>query len=502
MRKQHAITEMFRYCYGETDLRGFPPSSYLNLVCRTLGKEELLREHRRTDHKGTAIVLPSFPLAYVGERQQFFDRVDTYPEIHRCIFDGLFPTPDHRKYSNERFIDFCKQVYETIEEAREAMQPLKHLPEARTVLKTIDRFERRLGTYSHSLDALENFDMFLVDSRTGSLQGVRKDSRGKENVYLGRGCDLHPIVVRMKKKALEMIEQGKKNFREDIFNFSKGEFGLVKRGNLRSRFEQVAVPVRLHVAYRRFLDAYERQSKDNDEDREDDERFYDSRLPYSTIAHPRFAQFAEHYRILNMFPLSLSRSDQCPDRFVPIDFVTRRGEKKFLVVGLHSGGKSFFLENLVLASIGGQQLGERIPADELVLPRYERIIYYRNQESSSNTEGKAVTEVKEIGSIIPQLRKDDLFVADEFLDSARQGIETWLGPQMLDKLYESRATVFVCTHRAFNYRRLQRQGWTLLTPEHTICDGKVFPLRKLKRGIPNERINNRYVRERCEEIFI
>ena len=128
-------------------------------------------------------------------------------------------------------------------------------------------------------------------------------------------------------------------------------------------------------------------------------------------------------------------------------------------------------------------------------------LYYKNKDNGLHGEGKLIEEVGAIRNIVDQAEKGDLVVFDEFLDSTTTGIATWLAPELLGRLGRSGATVFVSTHRSADYSELERNGWTILSPEHEIKNGKVTPTRRLKRGRPNERINRRFVREKCDSIF-
>ena len=186
------------------------------------------------------------------------------------------------------------------------------------------------------------------------------------------------------------------------------------------------------------------------------------------------------------------------DPFVPIDFKTRVSEKKFLIAGLHSGGKSFFLENIVLASILGQA-GLMLPADSIKLPKYDHIYYYRNVDNCEG--GKLETELRAVDRIINKAGSGDLIVIDEFLDSTSAEIANSLGSSILDRLVKSKSTVFVTSHRNTNYDQLSKAGWTLLSPDYDIEGEKVKPTLSLTRGPPDAKVNERYILEKYDGIF-
>ena len=311
-----------------------------------------------------------------------------------------------------------------------------------------------------------------------------------------RGDSFSRVKVKMKKVVLDLIAGGKANFKERIMDFIRREFEFnSEKDNLRKYFEHLGVPVRLYPRYNRFLDRCEYLN--NRGMNADLAELYES-IPH--IPSSVFPQFSDHYDLKNLFPPTLLPDDgDSPGQFVPINFKTSSSQTKFLLAGLHSGGKSFFLENIVLLSILGQ-IGFELPAEGLVVPKYNRIFYYRNVQNSGSNSGKAERELGDIDCISRQAKAGDLLIFDEFLDSTTPEVATWLGPEILGGLQKKKATVFVSTHRGQDYKSLQMDGWTIMSPEHEIQSGRVVPSRKLKMGMPNEEINGRYVRERYQYI--
>ena len=503
MRKQLAVAEIFEYRPDAIRLVGFPPSDFFYRLCSTLGKEEHLRQYR-TSFSGVNAVLPSFPAEHAQRRQSFFQRLNDCPTIGKRLFRNAFPSKESRKYSADTFIYFCGRVHETVQLAREELTPLKHMPEARSILRIADSFDKEFGERCKRLEDIDKLHRFYIDTRTGLMKGILDEEAAPDEEQKSRE-EKYPLLevkARMKKSALAIIERGKENFREEIFRFARQEFSFSQsEGNFRRCFEQLAVPIRLHAEYGRFLRAWGNQEEDRFEDNirdigdDEDETDGELQLPINLIPSARYAQFRDHYDIQNMFPLSLSTTPRAPRRFVPINFATRRGERKFFLAGLHSGGKSLFLENIVLGSIASL-IGERCPADSLVVPSYEGIFYYKNTDNGRGGAGKAETEIREVSEIISDSEEGDLLVFDEFLGAADEYVGNWMGSELFGRLMRSKATVFVSSHRAYNFRGLEKEGWTILTPEHQVIGGKVVPSKKLKRGLPDHKINGRYIREK------
>jgi len=95
--------------------------------------------------------------------------------------------------------------------------------------------------------------------------------------------------------------------------------------------------------------------------------------------------------------------------------------------------------------------------------------YNRVKPKISNVEilggGKTMVSLK---AEFPPFAEKSEIVIDEFLDSAEAHVATYLGPDILNDLARSEATVFVSSHRAHSYRRLAEQGWTIMSPDYEI----------------------------------
>ncbi len=494
MNKQPSVAQMFEYVPGAVDLVGFPRSRVLERLSTSLGQEVSLRRYR-TEVGGRKMVMPSFPVAYTEQRQEFFRKLPP-GSIGKSLFERQFPRRERIYQSVSRFLEFCDNVYDTIAGAKEELVDFD-LPEARSVLERLDKFDSELNATLARLKDIRNFDKFAIDANTGIIVNI--DQMPPINpAYIpdksdGGDYDIPDrIQVKMKKAVLDMVRGGRREFKTRIVKFVRDEFGFDPDvDNIRSYFERLAVPVRLNNKYRPLL---EECKELNDDFRDRAGESIDREIPASV-----YPQFGRHYDIKDLFPPSLLK-DHGVSEFVPIDFTTKDSERKFLLAGLHSGGKSFFLENLVLTSVLGQ-LGEPMPAGSLLLPRYDRIFYFRNAENGGNGAGKLDTEINAINGIINKSGPNDLLVFDEFLDSTTTGVATWLGPELLSRLDKKKATVFVSTHRNVDYTALEQNGWTLMSPEHVIERGRVVPTHKIKRGLPDEGINRRYVRERFKNVF-
>ena len=499
MNEQPSVAQMFEYVPGAVDLDGFPRSRALERLSTSLAQEVSLRRYQ-TVVGGRKIVMPSFPSAYIEQRQGFFRGLPP-GSVGKSLFDREFPKRERVRQSVYRFLNFCDNVYDTIEGARNELVDFD-LPEARSVLERLDKFDKELNAALIKLRAIRNSDKFAIDASTGVIVSIDQmppvdpayviDRSGDGGYGIGSYGIPERVQVKMRRAVLDMVRGGRHEFKTRIVEFVKDEFDFDPDvDNVRSYFERLAVPVRLNNKYRPLL---ERCRELNRGFRAGSEESIDREIP-----SPVYPQLGRHYDIRALFPPSLLKDWGIPE-FVPIDFATKDSERKFLLAGLHSGGKSFFLENLVLASVLGQ-LGEPMPAGSLLLPRYDRIFYFRNAENGGNGAGKLDTEINAINGIINKSGSNDLLVFDEFLDSTTTGVATWLGPELLARLDKKKATVFVSTHRNVDYAILEQNGWTLMSPEHIIERGRVVPTHRIQRGLPDESINRRYVRERFKDVF-
>jgi len=494
---QPSVKRIFEYTPNQIRLVGFPRSAVLTTLGRALGTETSLSRYNKTEQYGRVIpyLVPSFPPEQAEARQNFFTRLHK-SRVTKSVFDIDFPEWRDTGRSAEDFLNYCQGVYRATCKARDQLKNLRHLPEARVVVTRLNSLDTNLEKALATLDSLDNAHTFAADTKTGEIVPIKRMPQYRLEVpKRGTGWDWElgnteaEIKLRLKKLALKLAQQGISGFREKIISFVKSELQYSpNEENVRSCFEALAVPIRLQYAYTRLL---ERCMESSEEDLREGRQGLVAKLN-----HPRFAQ---HYDIRNLFPPSLLEAGghkQC----VPIDFKTKRGEKKFLLAGLQSGGKSFFLENLVLLSLLTHS-GLDLLGDSPVLPKYNRILYYSNPNNSGNDSGKFLTGMGNIEEIANEAKTGDGIFFDDFLDSGAPHVTTWYSPIILEKLRKSGATVFVSTHRAVNYKQLQREGWVIMSPEHRIKDGKVVPSRKLKRGIPDPEINRRYVEQEREKFL-
>ncbi|MBI2630328.1 hypothetical protein HYW76_04460 [Candidatus Pacearchaeota archaeon] len=513
MGKKPTLAQMFKYSPEGINLAGFPSSRVFRELSLTLGQEVSLADFRNDRGKNRGLI-PSFPLEYILDRQEFFERLQRKPSASRNLFFREFPREENAQGKRENFLDFCSQVYETLGAVKRELEELRYLSEARRALKDIRAFDRELKAVLETLKAVEESSTFALDSKSGLIVPI--DKMPSEATCPHYKADYSPhtryggierdmlfsgVRAEMKARVLEITGKFMNDFRDRIQRFVREEFHFSSGlDNLRKRLEQFALPVRLSKRYDSFLNWCEDVNyPDSDRYDDEDEEDMPGNVSRRENAPITFPQFGDHYDISNLFPPSLM-GEGGTTYFVPIDFKTDSSEKKFLLAGLHSGGKSFFLENLVLTTLLAQ-VPLRMPSDKLILPSYRRIFYHRNAGNGGKWSGKLETELRKVGEMIRKSQAGDLVVLDEFLDSTTPEVATWLSKLLLNQMKASEATFFVSTHRAHNFRALRRQGWTILSPKYEIRQGKVAPTYKLGESIPDERINMRYIRERHRDIL-
>ncbi len=497
-----SISRIFRYVPNQIHLVGFPDSPVLNDLSGSLGREVSLKRHqpRFCDSRRVLPLVPSFPNQYAKDRQRFFQRLP-HRRIAKNIFEREFPKSIEARCSVEDFLNYCGKVYATIEGARGSLQGFGHLPEARAVFRRLRDFDGELGDSLRALEEIKGANKFAIDAKTDVIvpidemptasQHPRYRANMNRQEWGRREDGFRDIRVKMAKAVLRIIEQGKEDFKGRIRNFARAELEYnPDRDNVRTNFERFAVPVRLHHKYHELME-------DSEEGKAESDEWVDSEEMRELPGHT-YPKFAEHYDIRGLFPPSLLGEGYNPE-IVPIDFRTRRGEKKFLIAGLHSGGKSFFLENLVLTSILAQ-LGVSMFADSVVVPKSNHLFYYRNPDNSKTGAGKLEKEFGDLVRIAEEAKKGDEVFVDEFLDSGSEAAD-WIGADLLDRLGNSEANVFISTHKSPDYHALEKKGWTIMTPGHKRVKGKVVPTRRLARGHPDRAANMDYTRDQYEKLL-
>jgi len=520
MAKQPSVAKIFGYDPDGISLRGFPLDNVLGDIGNSLANEKLLRCYRRQDFNGRWMVFPIFDPAHIKKRQDFFKRANANNIIRKRIFDSGLPEVrnlrDYRSY--EDFFDLCGPVYDAIEEARDGLRPYRHLPEARAVLNRLKKFDGKLESLLGTLRAIDEGSGLAIDTETGQAAFIsgfpneraflRGSGKKRRNDVFDRRL-IYEIKLKAKKQVVKLAKEAGVEFQRGVLQFVKDEFRFSPGSdNLRAFYEQIALPLRLYAKYSNYLEVCSRYSVDDvcqyiEEDYETDVdprvflKLVDNLGDTPLVPKPVYPSFSDHYDVQGLFPLVLMNNYEVNGSFIPIDFKTEPGEKKLLLAGLHSGCKSFYMRNLVLLSIFGQA-GVDIPGRRLVLPKYNRIIYYRNDRESHG--GSCESEMSDLNYIIRGSQEDDLIVIDDFFDKAEPEIATALSPRFLDRLLGTESTVIMASHRSSDYEDLARKGWILMTPDYTEINGEIVPLKRLKRGPPDRGVNLRYSEQKCDEI--
>jgi len=523
MPKQPSVAEIFEYSPNKLHLVGFPEAEVLDSLKRFLGSEVLLRQHSRKPRYKSRIVDPSFALRHIKARQDFFQRLDNNHRIKKNFFDkGLPKSNNLGLYSTYvEFLGLCNEFYDVIKTARTELRDFRHLPETRRIIRKANQFDSELETVLKTLESIESMTRFAIDTQEGVIANIsdvpeqerilvssedsRQDREWQENIF-------RTIRVKMKKQAIAIAQEAGVNFRRRILDYVREEFRFKQgRENLRRDFEQLALPARLGAFYESFLNRCEKYEADlirnysywGGLDTHEAEAAIEQAAQkefaqgFSPMSFTVYPSFGKGYDIRGMFPPKLMTRNRFEDIFVPLSFQSKPSERKFLLAGLHSGGKSFLLENLVLASVLAQA-GFSMPADSVQLPIYDNIYYYKNAEDHG---GRLDSELTEIEGIVRKAKARDLVIIDEFLDSTSAEIANSLGPAILDRLVELKSTVFVTSHRSTDYNHLAETGWTLMSPDYAVRGDKVIPTKTLVRGPPEADINRRYIVDKYGKAF-
>ncbi len=522
MAARKSLEEMFKYEGDCIRLTGFPLNNLLGDISNVLGTERLMEDHRwQQGGRGAWYAHPAFDPKSARQRQAFFKRMDSPSgSFLKNFFSRAILNPrqfsDCRSY--EEFFDLCSSVSGAVATARKSLEPYRDLDEAVGVLDRITEFEREYGSLLETLKAIDAGSVFAFDVESGEVAMMPKMPRAgripRKNAKSGMDFDsdwLYDIRLAMKKMVAKYQGEVWSHFRTGVLDFVRSEFSIDGGDNLRRSYERFALPVRFARRYQLYLDGVEEypslgvadearaiaEHADMGFEGEIDPRAFVQMyngLAGPLVPEPIYPKFGKHYDVQGLFPPLLMKKYgyYCDDRFIPIDFQTEEGESKFLLAGLHSGCKSFYLKNLALLSILGQA-GLRVPAGSATIPKYDHIYYYRNV--SESTGGSFQSEVADVDRIIKKSGKHDLVLVDEFLDKGDNEVAAAFGPKLLDRFLQTDATVFVISHRSEDYRTLESNGWTLMTPDYAEFGSDVVPLKRLRRGAPDPGINLRYMEQ-------
>lgn len=517
-----SLEQMFAYDRDTIRLTGFPLNNVLGDISNVLGTERLFEDDRwQHGGRGAWYLYPGFDPKSAKQRQAFFRKMESPKgSFLKNFFSHAILHPrefrDCRSY--ESFFDLCHSVSGAIVTARNSLEPYRDLDEAVGVLGRIGEFEEEYGSLLDTLKAIDGGSVFAFDVETGAVAMMPKMPKAgtipSRNAKRGMGFNddwLYEMRLGMKKMVAKYKGEVWGHFRSGVLDFVREEFSLNRQDNLRRAYERFALPVRFANRYQRYLGGVEEYPVHDivDEARAIEEhaemgfegeidpraflQMYNG-LRRPLVPDPIYPQFGKNYDVQGLFPPLLMKRYRYyqDDRFIPIDFQTAPGESKFLLAGLHSGCKSFYLKNLALLSILGQA-GLPVPAESAKIPRYDHIYYYRNV--SESTGGSFQSEVADVDRIVRASGRNDLILVDEFLDKGDNEVAAAFGPKLLDRFLDTDATVFVISHRSEDYGTLESNGWTLMTPDYAEFGRDVVPLKRLRRGAPDPGINLRYMQQ-------
>ncbi|MDP7182074.1 MAG: hypothetical protein QGF25_05410 [Candidatus Woesearchaeota archaeon] len=524
----HSLSKIFQHHPDGVQLSGFKHADVLSKLELFLGREKSLEYARRRKHGEKSTVRLSFDPEFVHKRQKFFQRLYTSPTVRKTFFDKPLPASmgNLRRFAaDKRFFGLCNTIENTLVTAKKELAGFRHLPEARRILSQIDLFNGEYEGMLTLLNSIQDMHRFAVDTDTGEIANLAKMPPASAVYIPEKGESSTPpwgkhaaqkIRVKMKKHALGLAKDVGIEFKHNILCFVRDQFRC-KPGvrNLRADFEEIALPARLYCQYAGFLERCEKYnyelfaeihgSLEMDDfvalkgfcppdlpEREDLEAMAREFFlkDVGLMFEPVYPTFGNHFDIQGMFPPQ-GMGHWVPEVFVPINFKTKARERHYLLAGLHSGGKRFFLENLVLTCILAN-LGVSMPAESIKVPKFNRIFYYKSVDNYGRS-GQCETEVDEINTIIDNAERGDLIVIDEFLKAAELEIAAALAPEVLADLRKSKATVIITSHRTTDYQTLEDDGWKLMTPAYENRSGKIEPAWKLQWGPPDPGVNKQYI---------
>ena len=503
------LFDTFEHNHSFYEGAGFPKYPIMAHI-DNLGKETHFMKPGRRVRK------PHFTNKHVLRRQEIFKKVEemNFYEIKEEIVSKNIKELDSmikkgmeevKKFNPLSYQDLASKVLLINEKIKETLIELGDCKE----IFCLDYLEKKMGEFEENLENglkqvvdVHEHNTFYIDIRKGTVVPTLDEVDEKKalkdffNFYYGESQKyLRNITQEIRKVSKKSLIEYKlelnKGLRTNLWNYVEKEYSLNGDCNgIISHYDIVNLPFVLGNAYYKAI-----KQTDWRLSREETDEWYDlsstSINDLYFIPTLKFPKFGDSYKVKGLFPPAFIlpnddspwRAHQIVDDYTPIEFELNIGEKKVLLVGLHSGGKSFLVENLILASILAQ-MGLPLPTEEQsTLPLFEHVYYENGGVRSSR--GGLESMLSNVGDKVRHLKENDLIVIDELLSPARPEVVPSIGPKILDKILNAPGTAIIIDHRIGDYEKLVEKGWTLMTPGYKREGNKVVPTYKIERGIPD-----------------
>ena len=343
---------------------------------------------------------------------------------------------------------------------------------------------------------MEKDGIFISDY---NLANTKREVNMREGEIEGLTEELESVVQKHEINYKLLLDE---TLKLRMLSYVQEEFSTIKEDNLFFHCDLLMLPSLLTKAYNSSI-KYTEGRRNFFDDSIDDEVY---------IPDFKFPKFSEEYSIKGLFPPLFMLSRNIPmygyeypwnrsdvEGYIPIDFELNPKDKKVLLVGLHSGGKSFLVENLILTSKLAQ-IGFPLPTEEqATLPLYNRIYYENGSVRSSR--GALESMLSSVGSKIKKVKDEDLIVIDELFGPARPEVISTIGPVIMEKIYDAPGRAIIIDHRISEYKQLKEQGWKIMTPGHKKVKGEFYPTFNMVEGTPRKSVVKQSALKMIEDYF-
>ncbi|MDD5416989.1 MAG: hypothetical protein PHU12_03360, partial [Candidatus Aenigmarchaeota archaeon] len=366
--------------------------------------------------------------------------------------------------------------------------------------KKAKEIPKKYGGLCKNLDIAKEMTTFYIDMENSTIIPVPTSTVPKKSVIEIQSG----YLIREEIEPVEIAKQGIRRVHENIIENLKRkikpyvleEIDFEETNSAANLIRSLAIPTTLFRAYGNYLSSYEII----------DDRGKKRKTSRLRDLHYTYPNFRNRFSIKNLFPLSVENeydnyawSWNGAHSPVPINFNTSPDESKFLFVGLNSGGKSTLLESLTMSYILASA-GLPLPADEIILPKLNKIVYYNNTNRSSF--GKLETEMRDVARIIKNAERGNMIIIDNFFEGGSAQVTAPAAGKFLDVITESKACFFVESHAPLELDYFAKKGWVILTPEYRKKKGRIEPTYRIARGRPNMNDMEKYGKQLVDSSLI
>lgn len=169
---------------------------------------------------------------------------------------------------------------------------------------------------------------------------------------------------------------------------------------------------------------------------------------------------------------------------------------KIILNGLHSGGKTYLLNNIPLWHLKALS-GFWLNADQANVPVIKRVLHSFSTKKVSYGGGSLFSEMQERARSMVQLKTGDMYLMDEFLQHASPDAAEDLEPVILEEFWRTGATIVVVTHRG---ESLSEDNWNFYSPTFEKKGERIIPTYEFVKGRPSQKILKMHAKQMLVDI--